>query len=149
MPTVRDLLARKSGDVISIAPSDSVLAAAQVMNQHSIGGLVVMEDGTLLGVFTERDALKLLAANDDLTRPIEAVMTSNPTTLRADDTVATAIRKMSFGSFRRLPVVDAAGRVVGLIKASRILHYIVEHFPQMVYTLPPEPHPVTHEREGA
>ena len=58
MATVRDLLARKSGEVISIAPSDTVLAAAQVMNQHSIGGLVVMDDGTLIGVFTERDILR-------------------------------------------------------------------------------------------
>ena len=49
MPTVRDLLARKSGEVISIAPSDTVLAAAQVMNQHGIGGLVVLDEGTLHG----------------------------------------------------------------------------------------------------
>jgi len=121
----------------------------ETMRERETGAVLVCREKKLLGIFTERDALKLLAADDDLSRPIEAVMTANPTTLRADDTVATAIRKMSFGSFRRLPVVDAGGRVVGLVKASRILHYIVEHFPQMVYTLPPEPHPVTHEREGA
>lgn len=134
---------------VVVEPYLSIRQVLQVMRERSTGAVLVCREKHLLGIFTERDALKLLAADGDLTRPIEAVMTANPTTLRADDTVATAIRKMSFGSFRRLPVVDAAGRVVGLIKASRILHYIVEHFPQMVYTLPPEPHPVTHAREGA
>lgn len=134
---------------VVVEPYLSVRQVLQSMRERAVGSVLVCREKHLLGIFTERDALKLLAAGDDLSRPIEAVMTPNPTTLRADDAVATAIRKMSFGSFRRLPVVDAAGRVVGLVKASRILHYIVEHFSQMVYTLPPEPHPVTHEREGA
>lgn len=134
---------------VMVEPYLSIRQVLQVMRERTTGAVLICRNRHLLGIFTERDALKLLAAGDDLTRPIEAVMTTNPTTLRADDTVATAIRKMSFGSFRRLPVVDVAGCVVGLIKASRILHYIVEHFPQMIYTLPPEPHPVTHEREGA
>lgn len=134
---------------VMVEPYLSIRQVLETMRERAAGGVLVCREKHLLGIFTERDALKLLAAGDDLSRPIEAVMTSNPTTLRADDSVATAIRKMSFGSFRRLPVIDPAGRVVGLVKASRILHYIVEYFPKMVYTLPPEPHPVTHEREGA
>ena len=66
-----------------------------------------------------------------------------------NDNVGTAIRKMSLGGHRRLPIVDDQGRAVGLVKVSGILHYLVEHFPQTIYNLPPKPHPTTQEREGA
>jgi CBS domain-containing protein len=119
------------------------------MRQQRVGSVLVCQDKRLLGIFTERDALKLLAGGGELDRAVEQVMTRNPITLRVDDTVATAIRKMSFGGFRRLPVVNGGGRVAGIIRASQIVHYLVEYFPKTVYTLPPKPHPVTHEREGA
>jgi CBS domain-containing protein len=73
----------------------------------------------------------------------------NPVTLRKADTVAHAIGLMSAGGFRRLPIVDDSGRVRGVLKVSGILHYLVEHFPKVVYTLPPEPHHKTVTREGA
>ena len=45
---------------------------------------------------------------------------------------------MSGGGFRRLPIVDEAGSVHGVLKVSGLLHYLVEHFPKIVHTLPPE-----------
>jgi hypothetical protein len=56
---------------------------------------------------------------------------------------------MSFGGYRRLPIVDDKGRPTGLLKVPGILHYLVEHFPNVVYNLPPTPHHSTQEREGA
>jgi hypothetical protein len=56
---------------------------------------------------------------------------------------------MSVGGFRRLPIVDDQGNVEGVLKVSGLLHYLVEHFPKVVYTLPPEPHYKTAAREGA
>ena len=134
---------------VVVDPAMTVRQAMRLMREKRVGSVLVCQDKRLLGIFTERDALKLLAAGDPLDGAVEQVMTRSPTTLRADDTVATAIRKMSFGGFRRLPVVNGDGRVVGLIRASQTVHYMVEYFPKTVYTLPPEPHPVTHEREGA
>jgi CBS domain-containing protein len=134
---------------VVVQPTTMVRQVLQTMRDEEVGSVLVCEDKRLLGIFTERDALKVLATSDRLDALVEEVMTRNPVTLRADDTVATAIRKMSFGGFRRLPVVDGVGRVVGLLRASQIIHYMVEYFPKTVYTLPPEPHPVTHEREGA
>jgi hypothetical protein len=63
--------------------------------------------------------------------------------------VGKAIGLMSAGGFRRLPIVDDQGKPVGLLKVSGILHYLVEHFPKVVYTLPPAPHHKMGEREGA
>ena len=134
---------------VAVNPQTSARDVLRTMRDQSTGSVLVCREKHLLGIFTERDALKLLASGSNLDVPIQEVMTPNPTTLRAEDTVATAIRKMSIGTFRRLPIVDGSGRVVGILRASQIVRYMVEHFPQTVYTLPPEPHPMTHEREGA
>lgn len=110
---------------------------------------MVCEDQRLVGIFTERDALKVLSAGDSLDRPVSTVMVPNPVTLRMNDTVGHAIALMSAGGFRRLPIVDNEGKVQGILKVSGILHYLVEHFPKVVYTLPPSPHHKAATREGA
>ena len=59
MPVVRDLLARKGTDVVSIQPTASVLEAARLMNDRGVGGVVVVDEANaLLGIFTERDILR-------------------------------------------------------------------------------------------
>ena len=110
---------------------------------------MVCVEGKLLGVFTERDALRLLADGGSLDVPVAEKMVQSPVTVRKTDTVAQAISLMSSGGFRRLPIVDQAGNIEGVLKVSSLLHYLVEHFPKVIYTLPPVPHykPVT--REGA
>ena len=90
-----------------------------------------------------------MAAQSDLDIPIDEVMVRDPVTVSANDTVGKAISKMSFGGYRRLPIVDEMGRAVSILKVSGILRYLVEHFPDVVYTLPPEPHHHTKTREGA
>jgi CBS domain-containing protein len=149
---------------VCVQPGASVRQALGLMKQQSAGScLICAKDkagtdkaGTdkagadkLTGIFTERDALKLLASGADLDRPIETVMSRDPATARATDTVASAIEKMSRGGYRRLPVVDAQGQPVGVIGVAGIVHFLVEHFPQTVYNLPPKPNPAMPEREGA
>jgi CBS domain-containing protein len=131
------------------APDDSIRSVLRMLQEARTGAAMVCIDGKLLGVFTERDALRLLADGADLSAPVASVMIKNPVTLRAGDTVGHAIALMSAGGFRSLPVVDGAGKVQGIVKVSGILHYLVEHFPKVVYTLPPEPHHKTVTREGA
>jgi CBS domain-containing protein len=132
-----------------VAPFESVRQVLRSMRDQKVSSVLVCQDRQLLGIFTERDALRILATGADLDVPVESVMVRNPVTIGAGDTVGAAIRKMSFGGFRRLPMVDKAGRPVGMVKASSIVHYLVEHFPQTVYTLPPQPHAAVQEREGA
>ena len=76
-------------------------------------------------------------------------MVPDPVTLSDRDTVGQAIAKMAYGGYRRLPIVDGEGRPQGLVKTSGILHYLVEHFPSVVYNLPPTPHHTPQQREGA
>lgn len=134
---------------LCVAPEDSVRHVMRVLKQGVTGAAMICRDGKLLGVFTERDALKLLAEGANLDQPVAATMVRDPVMLRTSDTVGKAIGLMAAGGFRRLPVVDAQGRVTGVVKVSGILRYLVEHFPKTVYTLPPAPHHKTVQREGA
>jgi predicted transcriptional regulator len=130
-------------------PTDSVRSVLRALQAQRTGAAMVCEDRKLVGVFTERDALRLLADDANLDIPVSEVMVQNPVTVRKTDTVARAISLMSGGGFRRLPIVDAEGNVEGILKVSGLLHYLVEHFPKIVHTLPPEPHYRVADREGA
>ena len=90
-----------------------------------------------------------MAARVDMSAPVSEYMTRQPTTVRRHQTVGEVIDLMFKGGYRQVPVVDDAGRPVGILKVSHILGYLVEHFPGIIYNLPPTPHLKTHEREGA
>lgn len=119
------------------------------MREHKSGYALVCADGVLVGVFTERDALRLMAEGASVDFPIEQVMTQKPTTLGPKNTVAAAVHSMTGGGYRRLPIVDEGGHPLGVVKSSHVVHYFVEHFPQFVYNLPPEPKVVMQAPEGA
>jgi CBS domain-containing protein len=134
---------------LSVAPHLPVREVLRLMKEQRRGSVLVCQDGILAGIFTERDALRLMAAGKGFDMPVGQVMSREPVSVSISDTVGSAISRMAEGGFRRLPIVDPEGRPVGLLKVSTILHYLVEHFPKFVYNLPPKPHHATHEREGA
>jgi CBS domain-containing protein len=127
----------------------SLREAFQTMRRHHAGSLLICRDGVLAGIFTERDALRLMARGADLDLPLEKVMTRSPATISAEATVADAIRKMSSGGYRRLPIVDGKGHPVGIVRVSGIVHYLVQHFPKTIYNQPPVAYPATQHREGS
>jgi CBS domain-containing protein len=133
---------------LCVDPTTPIRAALDLMKEHLRGSVLVCRDDSLVGIFTERDALRLMARDGRLDDPIESVM-SHPVALVTSDSMGTAIAKMSKGGYRRLPVVDADGRPQGVLKVTGILHYLVEHFPNVIYNLPPKPHHSTQHREGA
>jgi CBS domain-containing protein len=102
-----------------------------------------------VGILTERDALKLMAGGADFSQPVHEVMSSPPATIPANATVGEAIRTMSEGGYRHLPIVDHQERPTGVVAVHGIVHYLVDHFPATVYNLPPNPNDATKEREGA
>jgi len=110
---------------------------------------MICRDEKLQGICTERDLIKVLAAEGNLNASISTIMVRDPVTLQPRDSLETAINLMSGRGVRQIPVVDAGGRILGVLSARSILHYLVEHFPKVVYTLPPTPHHKPQEREGA
>ena len=138
-----------TSDPICLDPLAPVREAFERMKEQQRGAVLICREGKLVGIFTERDALALMADAVDLSVPIERVMTPDPVALSEHDTVGAAITRMAQGGYRRLPIVDAEGRPVGFVKVGSILHFLVDHFPATVYNLPPAPHHATEAREGA
>jgi CBS domain-containing protein len=134
---------------LKVAPETSVRETFELLKKENRSGVVVCSGDELVGVFTERDALRLMAANADLDRPIHTVMSPHPVTIESTASVADAIRTMSDCGHRRLPVIDDTGAPTGILKVSAIIHYLVEYVPGAIYNLPPDPHPRTRDREGA
>ena len=122
------------------------------MQEHHIGCVLVVGDGKLVGVFTERDLLReVFGSKLDLEgTPVEQFMTENPETLRPGDSIVFALNKMSLGGFRHIPLVDDAGRPVGIISVKDIVDYIADFFATEVHNVPPEPGlDVGKNRDGA
>jgi CBS domain-containing protein len=134
---------------LCVAPTSSVREALAKMKEQNSAAVLVCVGQKIVGIFTERDALAMMASQANFDRPIDDVMTRDPVVLHSGDTVGRAISAMTRGGYRRLPIVDGDGKPTGMIKIESILHYIAEHFPKLVYNLPPEPHHSTREREGA
>jgi CBS domain-containing protein len=133
-----------------VGPSQTVAEAAALMRQERVGCLLVCANARLVGIFTERDLMRrVLAAGKPLTLPVSDCMTPDPVVVHPKEPVGVAVRRMEEGGYRHLPVVDEAGRPVGVLSVKRIVHYLAEHFPGTVYNLPPDPGAVQHEREGA
>jgi CBS domain-containing protein len=121
----------------------------QLLRAQRTGAVLICEGPRLVGILTERDALKLMARGADFATPVREVMTRDPATISANATVGDAIREMSQGGYRHLPIVDDSNRPKGVVAVHGIVHYLVDHFPQTVYNLPPNPNDSTREREGA
>jgi CBS domain-containing protein len=137
-------------NVVELPPSGSVLEAVELMARESVGCVMIVEDGKLVGVFTERDVLVRVvkAGRDAATTPLVEVMTSEPSTLTPDHMIAYALNFMHVGGFRHVPVVDEELRPLGLVDVRVVLAYLAEFFPEDVRNLPP-PHQAEHmPRDG-
>ena len=96
------------------------------MLEKDVGALLVVDEaGTLLGIFSERDLLKRVAADFDRLKdsPVSNFMTPKPEAVTVEDTLAFAVHKMDVGGYRHLPVLSA-GRPSGVISARDLLRHI-------------------------
>jgi len=111
---VRDVI--KGQKVLCLAPTVMVSEAAMRMKEQMVGSAMVVADGGLSGIFTERDALmRVLAVRLDAdTTPLSRVMTAELVTIGPDATLMDALRLMHDGGFRHVPVVEN-GRPVGMV----------------------------------
>jgi CBS domain-containing protein len=107
----------------------TVAAAARLMKEHRIGAILVIRDGELAGIFTERDALfRVIAEGRDATKTrIAEVMTPNPRTIAPDRPFGHALHLMYEGGFRHVPVVDN-GRPLGVVSARDALGPDLQQF---------------------
>ncbi|HRQ57138.1 MAG TPA: CBS domain-containing protein [Azoarcus taiwanensis] len=114
---------------LTLASAENIQRACQCMREQRIGAVMVSDDGiTLKGIFTGRDAVRAMAeCCDPVATPIEALMTPDPTTIAPNATAIEALRLMSDGGFRHLPVVEA-GRIVGIVSRGDFKGLELDHF---------------------
>lgn len=117
MSTVRDVLSRKPGAVVGLPPEASALVAAQLMNDRGIGAIMVLSEGKPLGIFTERDVLRRVVAQqlNSAEVTLREVMTANPITCDADTSIEACEAIMTQKRIRHLPIVGDDETVVGLV----------------------------------
>jgi CBS domain-containing protein len=137
---------------INLSPDTTVREAVRRMTEGSVGCVLVVQAGRLVGVFTERDLLTKVATRGlepDRTL-VEQVMTRDPECLTLDDGIAYALNKMSVGGFRHIPLVDDDGSPTGVLTMRNVVDYIVDLFPNEILNLPPSPAlSISRSREGA
>ena len=126
MATLGDLLATKGHEVIAVQPSDTVLQAANLMNDRNIGGVVVLDGDRLAGIFTERDVLRRVVAQaldpSDIT--VAEVMTTPVITCPPDLTLEDCAAIMTTRGVRHLPVQEG-GELAGVVTIRDLLAYKV------------------------
>lgn len=127
----------------------SLSEVMQLLRKHRQGYVLVCDDDCLQGIFTERDILRLTIREVSLDQPISEFMQGDVDVLSPDDSVGTSIARMTEGGYRQMPVVDNDRHPMGVSRTTGVLRYLVDHFPGIVYNLPPKPHHSTQHREGA
>jgi len=125
--TVKAILSRKGGDVVTIAPTATLAAAVKLLAERRIGAIVITgPENRVAGILSERDIVRMLAERGPaaLDDNVAAVMTRKVTTCTETDTVAFIMERMTEGKFRHLPVVEQ-GKLVGVISIGDVVKYRV------------------------
>jgi CBS domain-containing protein len=136
MQTVNQVLQAKGNQIFSVGAEDSVLRAIEIMATRHVGALLVMNEGVLIGIISERDyARKVILKNrSSHDTPVGDIMTAPAVTVTPDDTVHRCMQIMTEGRFRHLPVVKA-GRVVGMLSIGDLVKAVIqdqsEHIEQL------------------
>ncbi len=136
---------------LMVQPQTSVAEVIAQMNARGCGCALVVDAGALVGIFTERDVLKRVAAGrvDASTTPVAELMTRDPDTLPNDTTVAYALNRMTEEGYRHIPLLADDGRPVGLVGMRDIILWMVDLFPARVLNIPPAPKSFPSRAEGA
>ena len=125
MGTVRNLLEKKGNAVYSVSPDSSVYDALEELEEKNLGGLVVVENGKLIGVFTERDYARkvILKGRSSKETIVRDIMSSRPIFVNPDNTIDDCMQLMSDKHIRHLPVLEN-DKLIGVISISDIVRYI-------------------------
>ncbi len=109
-------------DVVTANGNVTVKEAIELLFKRHVGSVVIInDDEKCVGIFTERDAIRVVAQNMPLDAPVEKVMTKNPFTVNGNSIFQEAKSIIVSAKIRHLPVIDENGKLVGLISVRHIL----------------------------
>jgi CBS domain-containing protein len=128
--TVRDILQKKSGDAWSVGPETTVYRAIEIMAEKRIGALLVLEDGKLSGILSERDYARkvILKGKSSKETPVREIMTSPVIFVEprhsVDECMKIITKIITNNRIRHLPVVEEE-KVVGIVSIGDIVNWII------------------------
>jgi CBS domain-containing protein len=127
MKNVHDVLKRKGDDVWSIRPVDTVFDAISMMADREVGALLVMIDGQLVGIISERDYARKVILEDKNSKQtrVSEIMTRNVITVTSEDHIEDCVVLMKQHHIRHLPVIDA-GIVAGVVSLRDLFTTIID-----------------------
>jgi CBS domain-containing protein len=137
MATIAEILTTKGSQVFTIAKNATVLQAANLMNEHRIGGLVVLDQGQIVGMFTERDVLRRIVGEqrDPAQTAVGDVMATPAVCGTLKTTIEEAQELMMNRRIRHLPIKDDDGSLRGLVSIGDINAYQVASHERTIHHL--------------
>jgi len=123
---IRNILNKKGSQVFDINPDNTVFEAIEKMADKNIGALVVVEDGKLAGIITERDYRNkvILKGRTSKTTKVREIMSSDLITVEPSDSVETCMALMTDRKFRHLPVLEE-GKLCGVISIGDLVKSVI------------------------
>ncbi|MCG6115982.1 MAG: CBS domain-containing protein [Mesorhizobium sp.] len=126
--TVREILATKGNDVVTIRPSSTLADAARALAQHRIGAVVATGPGDrVVGILSERDIVRVIGEQgpEGLEGPVSETMSTNVKLCNENHTVNEVMSMMTRGRFRHLPV-ERDGRLIGIVSIGDVVKRRIE-----------------------
>ena len=129
MKTIQHLLAAGRRAPIAVGPDDTVLRALMLMAEEDIGALLVVEDGRLVGIFSERDYARKVVLRGRASRDtrVRDIMSDRVFYLTPERTVEEGMALMTDKRIRHLPVLNAEGEVLGLVSIGDLVKETISH----------------------
>ena len=115
---VKDVAGSSGRTVVTVEPSETIADVVDLLNEHSIGAIVVSEDDkNILGIISERDVVRHISREQEgtLRLRVEDLMTENVMTCQLDDDLEATMRIMTNGRFRHMPVVDSNNELSSIV----------------------------------
>ena len=136
MKTIRQFLDLSHRSVYSVGPNATVREALEIMAQHNIGALLVLEGSALAGIFSERDYARKVTlkgkSSSDL--KVSEIMTSKVITIDANQTVDQCMQIMTDHHIRHLPIMNG-DNVIGLISIGDVVREMIAYQKSMIEQL--------------
>ncbi len=126
MNTVKDILDHKGKNVWSVAPKDTLLTALKMMEAHKVGSLLVIDQGVIKGIITERDFAWQIAEKGTcpLDQPVSLWMTVDVIAVPVKTSINEVMQLMSREHIRHLPVIEE-GALVGIISIGDVVKAVI------------------------
>lgn len=136
MHTIRQILKEKGGEIWSVSPDDTVFEAIHLMARKGVGALVVLKDGELHGMISERDYARKVILDGRASREtkVEQICSSPAITITPKATADEGLALMTNKRFRHLPVVED-GQLLGVVSIGDLVNTVIGDQQQLIEQL--------------